>query len=73
MRENNREFAKERRFTEAETANLLGVSKMTIRRKREAGELKYYKIGSRIIISEGQIAEFLDLNEQNKSEMNNGG
>lgn len=59
----------ERRFSEQETASMLGVSKMTIRRKRESGELRYYKIGSRIIISEGQIAEFLEKIEQNKGSL----
>lgn len=55
----------ERRFTEAETADLLGVSKMTVRRKRESGELRYYRIGMRILIAESHILEFLKRNEFN--------
>jgi len=60
----------ERRFTERETADLLGVSKMTVRRKRESGELRYYKIGARILISDGQIAEFLERTEHNRTDLN---
>ena len=68
MKETTLDTALERRFTEKETAELLGVSKMTVRRKREAGELRFYKIGSRIIISESQIAQFLEGSEWNKSD-----
>lgn len=68
MTQNNAEKTLEKRYTEKETADLLGVSKMTVRRKREAGELRFYKIGARIIISDAQIVEFLERSEQNKPE-----
>ena len=66
MTQSNTEKTLEKRYTEKETAELLGVSKMTVRRKRESGELRFYKIGARIIISEAQIVEFLERAEHNK-------
>ena len=53
----------ERRYTERETAALLGVSKMTVRRKRESGQLGYYRIGTRILIAETHILDSLKRNE----------
>ncbi|HEX8264584.1 MAG TPA: helix-turn-helix domain-containing protein [Pyrinomonadaceae bacterium] len=49
----------EKRFTEKETAQILGLSPMTVRRRRENGELGFYKAGRRVLISEKHIADYL--------------
>ncbi len=54
----------EKRFSEKETAKLLQVSPMTIRRHRERGTLGFYQLGNRIFIGESHITAFLENSER---------
>lgn len=63
MDNKNNNRLNEQRFSEAEAGKVLGVSAMTIRRRREDGQLGYYQIGSRIYISSSHIEQFLEKNE----------
>ena len=58
----------EKQYSERQAAARLGVSQMTVRRYRERGQIKYYKIGSRVLISERQLADFLTSCEVNKAD-----
>ncbi len=53
----------EQRFSEKETAKILQVSPMTVRRYRERGSLGFYQLGSRIFIGESHITAFLEKSE----------
>lgn len=57
----------EKRYSEAEAAEILGISRMTVRRRREDGSLGYYQLGvrKRIAIGESHISEFLKKIERN--------
>lgn len=54
----------EKKFTEGEAADILGIAKMTVRRRREDGSLGFYQIGKRILIGEKHISDFLTKNEK---------
>jgi excisionase family DNA binding protein len=45
--------------SEAEWAAKLGVSRNTLYRARKSRELAFYRIGSRVVISDEQVAAFL--------------
>lgn len=52
-------------LSEAEAAKFLGISKMTVLRKRSAGEMGYFKIGHRILYSkEKHLIPFLEQCEK---------
>jgi excisionase family DNA binding protein len=55
----------EKKFTEEETAKLLGIARMTVRRRREDGSLGFYQMGKRILIGESHIEKFLEQTERN--------
>ena len=55
----------EKRFSEKEAAELLQVSPMTIRRRREKGDLGFYQLGRRVFVGESHILEFLKNSEKN--------
>lgn len=47
-------------MSEAEAATLLGVSRITLLRRRKRGEIEFYRIGSRVVYAKSQIQAFLD-------------
>lgn len=48
-------------MSESEAANFLGISKMTLLRKRNAGEIGFYRVGFRVLYSkEKHLIPFLD-------------
>jgi excisionase family DNA binding protein len=51
-------------FTERTAARRLGVSPMTVRRYREKGEMPFYRVGSRILLDDSCIQEFLKRRRQ---------
>jgi excisionase family DNA binding protein len=55
----------ERRYTEKEAADLIGISKVTLSRRRGAGEIGFYRVGIRVFYSESHLARFLERCEQN--------
>lgn len=60
----------EKKYTEPEAAKIIGISKSTVRRHREAGKLRYLKIGAFVFITETHIKEFFDICEQGKQSEN---
>lgn len=65
--ENLENLVTERRYTEAETASILGISQMSVRRRREDGSLGFYQISKRILIGESHISQFLRNSERNSA------
>ena len=55
-------FTKEKRYTVAEAAEVLRLSKRTVQRLIDKLELKYHRFGKRIIISESQLNEYAEKN-----------
>ena len=53
-------LTQEKKYSVDEVAKEIGVSKRTIERFIKKGELKYYRFGSRIIISESQLNTFAE-------------
>ena len=54
-------------LSEAKAAKFLGVSKMTVLRKRNAGEIGYFRVGYRILYSkEKHLIPYLDLCEKGR-------
>lgn len=53
-------LTQEKRYTVLEVAEVLRLSKRTVQRFIEKGELKYYRFGSRIIVSESQLNAFAE-------------
>ena len=51
-------------FTERTAARRLRVSPMTVRRYRERGEMPFYRVGSRILLDDSCIQEFLKKRRQ---------
>ena len=56
-------------LSEKQAAKRLGVALITLLRAREAGRIKFFRIGTRIVYSEEQLAEFLLVCERNGGEV----
>jgi len=54
----------EPKFTIAKAAAVIGISKTQVRNLMNSGKLGYYQIGSRRIIGEGHLQEYLSLAER---------
>lgn len=52
-------------MSESDTALKLGLSRMTLQRARNRGEIPFYKVGRRVLYSISQIFEFLKRREHN--------
>jgi excisionase family DNA binding protein len=50
-------------MTEAEFAKAVGVSRVTLWRMRQRGELPHYKLGRRILYGQRHVEEFLKAHE----------
>lgn len=55
----------EANFTEPEAAKHLKVSRITLQRRRLAGEIAFYRIGSRVVYSTAHLQDFLARQERN--------
>src|SRR5215510_5878495 len=53
-------------LSEKQAAKRLGIARITLLRAREAGRMRFFRIGTRILYSENQLIEFLDACEQNR-------
>lgn len=51
-------------FSEKEAAASLGVCKLTLSRARKRGEVSFFRIGSRVVYSEGHLRDYLAAREQ---------
>ena len=52
-------------LSEKQAAKRLGVARITLLRAREAGRIKFFRIGTRVLYSEEQLTEFLNACERN--------
>jgi excisionase family DNA binding protein len=57
----------------AEVAKRLGVAPITVLRLQRKGKLGFYRIGARVLYSEGHIRRFLDDVEQTGNTKSEGG
>jgi excisionase family DNA binding protein len=51
-------------LSEKQAAARLGVARITLLRAREAGRIKFFRIGTRVLYSEAQLIEFLNACER---------
>jgi excisionase family DNA binding protein len=51
-------------LSEKRAASRLGIARITLLRAREAGRIKFFRIGTRVLYSEAQLIEFLNACEQ---------
>ena len=54
-------------LSEKQAASRLGIARITLLRAREAGRIRFFRIGTRILYSEAQLIEFLNACERNGS------
>lgn len=52
-------------LSEKQAAARLGVARITLLRAREAGRIRFFRIGTRVLYSEEQLTEFLQACERN--------
>jgi excisionase family DNA binding protein len=55
-------------LTEAEAARMLGVSKITLQRLRNRGEISHFRIGARVLYSPTHIQDYLSSVERKVQE-----
>lgn len=52
-------------LSEKQAAARLGVARITLLRAREAGRIRFFRIGTRVLYCEEQLTEFLQACERN--------
>src|SRR5437667_5957952 len=52
-------------LSEKQAAKRLGVARITLLRAREAGRIRFFRIGTRVLYCEDQLTEFLRACERN--------
>jgi len=52
-------------LSEKQAAKRLGVARITLLRAREAGRIRFFRIGTRVLYCAEQLAEFLKACERN--------
>jgi excisionase family DNA binding protein len=57
-------------LSEKQAAKRLGIARITLLRAREAGRIKFFRIGTRVLYSEEQLAEFLLACQKNGGKSN---
>jgi hypothetical protein len=55
----NQSPTESRNFTEPEAAKHLKVSRITLQRRRLAGEIAFFRIGARVVYSTAHLDDFL--------------
>jgi len=60
-------------LSEKQAAARLGVARITLLRAREAGRIRFFRIGTRVLYCEEQLTEFLSSCERNARQQNDGG
>ena len=51
-------------LSEPEASSVLGISKITLQRKRKDGAISFYRVGGRILYSPSHLDEYLAKCEQ---------
>jgi excisionase family DNA binding protein len=59
-------------LSEKQAAARLGVARITLLRAREAGRIRFFRIGTRVLYCEEQITEFLNSCHRNARQQNDG-
>ena len=57
-------------LSEKQAAKRLGIARITLLRAREAGRIKFFRIGTRVLYSEEQLTEFLLTCQKNGGKSN---
>ena len=57
-------------LSEKQAAKRLGIARITLLRAREAGRIKFFRIGTRVLYSEEQLTEFLLACQKNGGKAN---
>src|SRR5947209_3954255 len=57
-------------LSEKQAAARLGVARITLLRAREAGRIRFFRIGTRVLYCEEQLTEFLKACEHNARQQN---
>ena len=52
-------------LSEKQAAVRLGIARITLLRAREAGRIRFYRIGTRVLYCQTQLSEFLTSCERN--------
>lgn len=52
-------------LSETQAAKRLGIARITLLRARGAGRIRFFRIGTRVLYSDDQLAEFLSNCERN--------
>lgn len=60
-------------LSEKQAAARLGVARITLLRAREAGRIRFFRIGTRVLYCGEQLTEFLQTCERNARQQNDGG
>jgi excisionase family DNA binding protein len=59
-------------LSEKQAAARLGIARITLLRAREAGRIRFFRIGTRVLYCEEQLTEFLTLCERNSGKDRHG-
>ncbi len=51
-------------LSEPEASSVLGISKITLQRKRKDGSISFYRVGGRVLYSPSHLEEYLAKCEQ---------
>lgn len=52
-------------LSEKQAAKRLGIARITLLRARAGGRIRFFRIGTRVLYNEEQLAEFLEKCERN--------
>jgi len=59
-------------LSEKQAAERLGIARITLLRAREAGRIRFFRIGTRVLYCTEQLTEFLEGCERNRYKRNRG-
>jgi excisionase family DNA binding protein len=59
-------------LSEKQAAERLGVARITLLRAREAGRIRFFRIGTRVLYCAEQLTEFLERCERNRHKQSSG-
>ena len=57
-------------LSEKQAANRLGIARITLLRAREAGRIRFFRIGTRVLYCQEHLSEFLKSCERNSGNHN---
>src|SRR5689334_21924300 len=57
-------------LSEKQAAKRLGIARITLLRAREAGRIRFFRIGTRVLYSAEHLTDFLNSCERNRARTN---